>query len=194
MDPAEGRLPRFCSLWASPRCLGEVYVAPTALVVGDVTLGEQVSLWPYAVLRGDLNRIEIGAGTNLQEHVIVHLAEDRPCFIGEFVTVGHGAVLHACTVEREVLVGMRAIVLDGAVIGAQSIVGAGALVPQGMQVPPGSLVLGLPARVVRPLSDSERASLRNRALRYIELAQAHVARGWMRVGLGGQSLSRHAEI
>lgn len=183
MDSTETVRRPFPPLERPPRWQGTIYVAPTAVVLGDVTLGDSVSLWPYTVLRADLNRIEVGAGTNLQDHVVVHLADDRPCLVGEFVTVGHGAILHACVVERETLVGMRAVILDGAVIGEQSIVGAGAVVTEGMRIPPGSLVVGVPARVVRVLSEAERASLRGRALKYIELARAHAARGWMRTGL-----------
>lgn len=180
----------FGFLTRRPRWEDPVYASPTACVVGEVILGAEASLWPYTVLRADLNRIVIGRGTNLQDHVVVHLSAERPCEVGAYVTVGHGAVLHACTVEDEVLVGMRATILDGAVIGAQSIVGAQALVPPDMKVPPGSLVVGVPARVVRSLSAGERASLRPRALRYIELARAHVRHGWMRRGLPGAPCER----
>ncbi|NGO38063.1 gamma carbonic anhydrase family protein [Limisphaera ngatamarikiensis] len=173
----------WASLQCNPRWEDPIYVAPTALVLGEVHLGAEVNLWPYVVVRADLNRIVIGRGTNLQDHVVVHLSAEQPCEVGAYVTVGHGAVLHACRVEDEVLVGMRATILDGAVVGAQSIVGAQALVPQNMVVPPGSLVMGVPARVVRALTAEERNSLKPRALRYITLARAHAQRGWMRVGL-----------
>jgi len=112
---------------------------------------------------------------------MLHLSDDRPCVVGEYVTIGHGAILHACQVDSESLIGMHATVLDGAVVGAQSIVGAGALVREGFQVPPGSLVVGVPARVVRSLSEEERAGLRARALKYVALARAHAAQGHLRL-------------
>ncbi|MEJ5238237.1 gamma carbonic anhydrase family protein [Limisphaera sp. VF-2] len=178
MTEMPGRLE---SLSRTPRWLGPVYVAPSAVVLGEVILGEEVSLWPHTVLRADLNRIVVGRGTNLQDCCVLHLSEDRPCEVGSHVTVGHGAILHACRVEDECLIGMRATVLDGAVIGSQSIVGAGAVVKEGFQVPPGSLVVGVPARVVRSLTETERAGLRARALEYIELARAHAARGYLQL-------------
>src|SRR6266481_9979453 len=138
-----------------------VYIAAGAAVIGDVTLGDGSSVWYHAVLRGDSNRIVIGHHTNIQDCSVIHLAEELPCIIGNWVTVGHSAIIHACTVGDEVLVGMRATVLDGAVIGEQSLIGAGALVTQGTQVPPGSLVLGAPARVKRALSAEERAALKD---------------------------------
>ena len=122
------------------------YVAPGATVIGDVRIGPRVSVWPGCVLRGDINFIEIGEATNVQDGTIVHLADDYPVRIGKFVTIGHAAVIHACTIEDECLIGMRATILDGAVIGKNSIIGAQALVTQGMIVPPGSLVLGVPGQ------------------------------------------------
>lgn len=154
----------------SPKLGRDVFIARGAVVLGDVTLGDFSSVWYNAVLRGDFNRIEIGTGTNLQDTAVVHLAGDLPCVIGDYVTVGHGAVVHACTVANEVLVGMRSIILDGAQIGEQSIIGAGALVPQGFCVPPGSLVLGTPARIVRALTSEERAGLKAIAEKYIGTA------------------------
>jgi len=136
-------------------------------------LGPKVSIWHCAVLRGDINFIEIGQGTNIQDGAIVHVADERPCRIGRDVTVGHGAILHACTVEDECLIGMRATILDGAVIGTQSIVGAGAVVTQGTLIPPGSMVLGMPAKVVRALTTNERAGLKASAEKYVIVAEAH---------------------
>ena len=129
-----------------------VYLAKTAVVLGDVTLGDYASVWFGAVLRGDLNRIVVGANSNIQDNAVVHLADDFPCLIGAWVTVGHSAIVHACTIGDECLIGMGATILDGAEIGAQSIIGANALVTGGTKVPPGSLVLGSPAKVVRALT------------------------------------------
>ena len=143
-----------------------VYLARTAVVLGDVTIGAHSSVWYGAVLRGDINRIVIGHHTNIQDNAVLHLAGDFPCLVGNWVTVGHGAIVHACTVGDEVLVGMGAVILDGAVIGKQSIIGAKALVTQGMKIPPGSLVLGAPAKIVRQLTKKERAGLKWRAEHY----------------------------
>ncbi len=147
-----------------------VYLASSAVVLGDVTLGDRSSAWFGAVLRGDINRIVVGANSNIQDNAVVHLADDFPCVIGEWVTVGHSAVVHACTVGDECLIGMGAIILDGAVIGAQSIIGANAVVTGGMQIPTGSLVLGTPAKVVKSLSAEERANIKGWAQKYVENA------------------------
>jgi gamma-carbonic anhydrase len=147
-----------------------VYLAQGAVVLGDVTLGDHSSVWCNAVLRGDINRIVVGHHTNIQDNAVLHLADDFPCILGNYVTVGHGAIVHACTIGDEVLVGMGAVILDGAVIGAQSLIGAGALVTSGMQIPPGSQVLGSPAKVVRELSAPERAELRVLAEKYVRVA------------------------
>jgi carbonic anhydrase/acetyltransferase-like protein (isoleucine patch superfamily) len=165
------RLEKF--LGQPPRIDPAAYVAPQATVLGDVRLGPRVSVWPGCVLRGDINYIEVGEGTNIQDGTVVHLANDFPAIIGRFVTIGHLAVVHACVVEDECLIGMHATILDGAVIGAQSIIGAGALVTMGTRIPPGSLAVGAPARVVRPLTPEERAGLRASAEKYIQVASAH---------------------
>ncbi|TVR50508.1 MAG: gamma carbonic anhydrase family protein [Puniceicoccaceae bacterium] len=153
------------------------YVAPGAVIIGDVRLGPRTSVWPGAVLRGDINFIEVGEATNLQDGTLVHLADDFPVKIGRYVTVGHGAMLHACTIGNECLIGMRATILDGAVIGARSIIGAHSLVPPGMEVPPGSLVMGVPGKVARVLEPERQAGLRAWAEKYIKVAAAHRARG-----------------
>ena len=156
--------------------LGEgVFLAPSATVVGDVRLGAVASVWYGAVLRGDINFISIGEGTNLQDGVIGHLADDFPLEVGNYVTVGHGAVIHACVIEDECLIGMNATVLDGARIGRQSIVAAGTVVPQGMQVPEGSMVAGIPASTRKALSSERRKDLRKWAEKYVEVAKAHQA-------------------
>jgi carbonic anhydrase/acetyltransferase-like protein (isoleucine patch superfamily) len=151
-----------------PRVGKNVFIAKTATVIGDVTLGAHSSVWYGAVLRGDINYIRIGHHTNIQDNAVLHLADDFPCILGNWVTVGHGAIVHACKVGDEVLVGMGAVILDGAVIGKQSLIGAKALVTQGMKIPPGSLVLGAPAKVVRKLSKEERAGLKWWAEKYVE--------------------------
>jgi len=143
-----------------------VYIANTATIVGDVTLGEHSSVWYGAVLRGDINRIVVGHHTNIQDNAVLHLADDFPCIVGNHVTIGHSAIVHACTVGDDVLIGMGAVILDGAEIGAQSLIGAKALVKQGMKIPPGSLVVGMPARVVRALTDDEKKALRASAEKY----------------------------
>ena len=145
-----------------------VYIAQGAVVLGDVTLGHAASVWYHAVLRGDINRIVVGHHTNIQDNAVLHLADDFPCLVGNWVTVGHGAIVHACKVGDEVLVGMGAVILDGAVVGKQSIVGARALVKQGMKIPPSSLVVGAPARVVRKLTKQERAKLKWWAQKYVD--------------------------
>ena len=144
------------------------YIARSAVVIGDVTLGAHSSVWYHTVLRGDINRIVVGHHSNIQDNAVLHLADDFACIVGNWVTVGHGAIVHACTVGDETLVGMGAVILDGAVIGKQSLIGAKALVTQGMKIPPGSLVLGAPAKVVRKLSKEERAGLKWWAQKYVD--------------------------
>jgi carbonic anhydrase/acetyltransferase-like protein (isoleucine patch superfamily) len=152
----------------TPKLGKGVYLARTAVVFGDVTLGAHSSVWYGAVLRGDINRIVVGHHSNIQDNAVLHLADDLACLVGNWVTVGHGAIVHACTVGDEVLVGMGAMILDGAVIGKQSLIGAKALVTQGTKIPPGSLVLGAPAKVIRKLSKAERAGLKWWAQKYVD--------------------------
>ena len=150
-----------------PRLGKGVYIAKTAVVFGDVTIGANSSVWCCAVLRGDINRIVVGHHSNIQDNSVLHIADEYPCLVGNWVTVGHSAIVHACKVGDEVLVGMGAVILDGAVVGRQSIIGARALVTQGMKIPPGSLVLGSPAKVVRKLTPKERAGLKWWAKKYV---------------------------
>lgn len=146
------------------------------MVIGDVEIGPDSSLWYGTVVRGDVHEIRIGAGTNLQDQCIVHVTRGRfGTRIGDEVTVGHRAVVHGCTVEDGALIGIAAVVLDGARVGAEALVGAGALVPPGMEVPERTLVLGVPARVVRPLSADERELQRQRAREYVETARGHAS-------------------
>lgn len=150
-----------------------LFVAKNSTVVGDVTLGAQSSVFYGAVLRGDIARIVVGEGTNVQDNAVVHLADDLDTVIGTWCTIGHSAIIHACTIEDECLIGMGATVLDGARIGARSIVGANSLVPQRFTCPPGSMVYGSPAKVVRSLTADEQASLRLWAEKYVAVATAH---------------------
>jgi carbonic anhydrase/acetyltransferase-like protein (isoleucine patch superfamily) len=145
----------------------DVYLASTAVVLGDVTLGDHSSVWYGAVLRGDINRIVVGHHSNVQDNAVLHLADDFPCVVGNWVTIGHSAVVHACTIGDECLIGIGATVLDGAVIGEQSLVGAGAVVTPGTVIPPGSMVLGAPAKVKRALTPEERAGLKHWAEKYV---------------------------
>jgi Carbonic anhydrases/acetyltransferases, isoleucine patch superfamily len=165
MGKLESQLDTF--LRRQPRLGKNVYIARGAHVLGDVKLGDYASVWYGAVLRGDINRIVVGHHSNVQDNAVLHLADDYPCLVGNYVTIGHSAIVHACKVGDEVLVGMGAIILDGAVIGKQSLIGAKALVTQGMKIPPGSLVLGSPAKIVRRLSAEERAGLKHWATKYV---------------------------
>jgi carbonic anhydrase/acetyltransferase-like protein (isoleucine patch superfamily) len=149
------------------------FVAPTAVIMGDVTLGEESSVWYTAVLRGDMAPIRIGARTNIQDATIVHVDEGVPCTIGDRVGVGHRVILHGCTVADECLIGMGSILLNGCVIGTGSVIAAGAVVPEGMEVPPGSLVMGVPGRVVRPVDAELARRIAGTWAHYVEQAKAH---------------------
>jgi gamma-carbonic anhydrase len=179
MSDVESRLEKH--LRTQPSLGKGVYIVRQAVVIGDVTLGDFSSVWYHAVLRGDINRIVVGHHSNIQDNAVLHLADDFPCIIGNYVTIGHSAIVHACTVGDECLIGMGCTILDGAVIGEQSIVGANALVTQGTQVPPGSLMLGSPAKVVRSLSADQRASLKSWAQKYVDNA-AFCLRNGINVG------------
>jgi carbonic anhydrase/acetyltransferase-like protein (isoleucine patch superfamily) len=166
--PVEQQLDQF--LRQRPKLGRDVYLARTAVVLGDVTLGDCSSVWYNAVLRGDINRIVIGHHTNIQDNAVLHLADEFECIVGSWVTVGHGAIVHACTVGDECLIGMGAVVLDGAEIGRQCLIGAKALVTPGTVIPDGSLVMGAPAKVARELSPAERGQLRSWAEKYVRNA------------------------
>ena len=167
----EDRLEFF--LLKSPSLDKNVYVSNSASVIGDVRIGRNSSIWYGSVLRGDINYISIGESSNLQDGVIGHLSDDFPLIVGSFVTVGHGAILHACTIEDECLIGMGATILDGARIGTQSVIAAGTVVPVGMEVPPGSLVAGVPGKFKKALNDEERVKLRSWAEKYLVVKEAH---------------------
>ncbi|MRJ03219.1 MAG: gamma carbonic anhydrase family protein [Epsilonproteobacteria bacterium] len=165
-----------------PLCGPDVWIAPTATVIGDVKIGKESSIWFGAVVRGDVHSITIGERTNIQDLTMIHVThytkEDRsdgfPTVIGNDVTVGHRVMLHGCTIEDGSLIGMNATILDGAVIGRESIVGAGALVTGGKVFPPRSLILGSPARVVRELRDEEVEELYASARRYVEYMREYI--------------------
>lgn len=170
-------LRRFLMPDSSPVIHPSVFIARGATVVGDVRLEQDSSIWYGAVLRGDIHHIRVGAGSNIQDGSVVHVSDDYAAEIGERVTVGHRAVVHACRIGDETLVGMGAIVLDGAEIGARCVIGAGALVTKGAVIPEGSLVVGSPMRIVRALSDEERNANAALARKYIEVARRYIGLG-----------------
>ncbi len=149
------------------------FIAPGAVVVGDVSLGRDASVWYHTVIRGDSAPIRIGEETNIQDLSLVHVDWDAPCTIGRRVGVGHRVILHGCTVEDECLVGMGAVLLNRVRVGTGSVIGAGAVLPEGMEVPPGSLVLGVPARVVRPVDETLRRRIETTWRHYLQLAREH---------------------
>lgn len=153
----------------SPRLGARVFVAENATLVGAVELGDDASIWFGTVLRADVNPIRVGARTNIQDNCVVHVTNETwPTIIGDDVTIGHAAIVHGCTIGNGALIGMGSRVLDGAVVGEQALVGAGALVPEGMHVPPRTLVVGVPARVKRPLTDEELVRLVTSAKLYVQ--------------------------
>jgi carbonic anhydrase/acetyltransferase-like protein (isoleucine patch superfamily) len=158
------------------------FIAPGAIILGDVTLGQDSSVWYGAVLRGDMAPIVIGAQTNLQDGTIVHVDEGAPCTVGRRVGVGHRVILHGCTVEDDCLIGMGSILLNGVRIGAGSVVAAGAVVPEGMQVPTRSLVMGVPGRIVRSVDAALAERIESTWSHYVEQARAHRAGRFPRVG------------
>lgn len=156
-----------------PQVPPSAFVAEGACLIGDVTLGQEASVWFNAVLRGDINRIQVGDRSNIQDGVIIHVTHALPAVVGNDVTIGHQAVIHGCEVLDGCLIGMGAVVLDRARVGPHSLVAAGALVREGFVVPEGVLAAGVPARVVRPLTDDERASLLDSARHYVEYARSY---------------------
>jgi carbonic anhydrase/acetyltransferase-like protein (isoleucine patch superfamily) len=151
-----------------PRVHPSAFIDDSAQVIGDVEIGEESSVWMCVVIRGDVNRIRIGRRSNVQDGTIVHVMKDtHPTVIGDNVTIGHGAVVHGCTIEDRCLVGMGAILLNGVTVGSGSIVAAGTLLPEGMQVPPRSLVMGRPGKVRRTLSDADLDEIQMYADRYV---------------------------
>ncbi|MBM50778.1 MAG: gamma carbonic anhydrase family protein [Roseibacillus sp.] len=159
-----------------PQIEESVFVAASADLIGRVTIGEESSVWYNSTLRGDINEIVVGPRSNIQDGAVLHVESNRGCYIGELATVGHGAIVHACHVGDEVLVGMGATVLDGAIIGERSIIGANTLVTMNTEIPPGSLVLGSPGKVVRSLSEDEQAGVKVWAEKYVENRRKFLAR------------------
>jgi len=169
-------------LQRKPKLGKGVYIAKGAVVLGDVTIGDYSSVWYNSVLRGDINRIVIGHHTNIQDGSILHLSDDFACILGNYVTIGHAAIVHACKIGDEVLVGMGATLLDGAIIGEQSLIGARALVTPDTKIPPGSFVLGAPAKVVRQLTAKERRNLKSWAQKYVAYSSYCLQH---HIGIGG---------
>ena len=158
-----------------PRLGKNVYVSENAMVIGDVTLGDEVNIWFGAVLRGDMHYIKIGNRTNIQDNSVVHVTTRvSPTNIGSGVTVGHGAIIHGCTIEDDCLIGMGAILMDDAIIGEGSLIGAGALIPPNMIIPENSLVVGSPGKIVRQVKDFEREMILERPQEYIDLASIYL--------------------
>ena len=150
-----------------------LFVAPNSTVIGGITAGADTGIWYGAVIRADKDRISIGDRSNIQDNCVVHTSSGYPVLIGDDVSVGHGAILHGCTIQDRVLIGMGAIVLNGAVIGAESIIGAGALITEGKEIPPRSLVIGIPGKIIRQVSEEEVAGIIQNALSYMGLAREH---------------------
>jgi len=160
----------------TPKIAASAYIDPAAVIIGDVTIGEDSSVWPCVVIRGDVNFIRIGARTNIQDGSVLHVMRDtHPLILGDNVNIGHGAILHGCTIESRCLIGMGAIILNGAKIGAGSIVAAGTLVPEGTDVPFGSLFMGHPGKFRRALTAADQESIDAYAQRYVEYSAAYKA-------------------
>jgi carbonic anhydrase/acetyltransferase-like protein (isoleucine patch superfamily) len=174
IDQVRQQLDRF--LGTNPVLASDVFIAPNATVLGAVTIGSESSVWFQSVIRADINKIHIGSGTNIQDGSILHVADRYGLAIGNQVSCGHRAILHACAIRDRVLVGMNAVVMDGAEVGAGSIIGAGALVTKGTRIPPGSLVLGSPAKVVRSLTVGEQTGIEELAAKYVSVARYYLER------------------
>jgi carbonic anhydrase/acetyltransferase-like protein (isoleucine patch superfamily) len=159
-----------------PQIAASAYIDPQAILIGDIVVGEHSSVWPGVVIRGDVNYIRIGSRTNLQDGSICHVMRDtHPLILGDNVTIGHGVVLHGCTIESRCLIGMGSIILNGGKIGTGSIVAAGTLVPEGTDVPPGSLFMGHPGKFRRALTADDQSSIDDYAQRYVEYKDSYRA-------------------
>lgn len=162
-----------------PRKGKDVYIAPSADIIGEVELADDSSIWFNVVLRGDVEKIVIGRGSNVQDGTVIHTTLDKyPTIIGDYVTIGHNAMLHGCRINNNVLIGIGAIVLDDSEIGENSIVAAGSLVPPGKKFPPCSLIMGSPAKVVKTLDDNDIAGIKNYADRYIAYKKMYLENGY----------------
>jgi carbonic anhydrase/acetyltransferase-like protein (isoleucine patch superfamily) len=149
------------------------FIAPTAAVMGDVTVGENASLWYHTVVRGDMAPIIIGSDSNIQDGTVVHVDEEVPCTVGQRVAVGHRVILHGCTVADDCLIGMGSVLLNGVTVGAGSVIAAGAVIPEGMQIPPKSLVMGVPGRIIRAVDPALAERVKETWSHYVEEARAH---------------------
>ena len=159
----------------NPQLGRDVYISESAAVIGDVTLDDEVNIWFGAVLRGDMHYIRVGSRSNIQDNAVVHVTTAvSPTTIGNNVTVGHGAIIHGCTIEDNCMIGMGSVVMDDPVVGEGSLIGAGALVPPNMKIPPKSLVVGMPGKIVREVSDEEFQMIIDRPQEYIDLAAQYL--------------------
>ena len=156
-----------------PKIAASAYIDQSAQVIGDVVVGERSSIWPNVTARGDVNAIRIGNESNIQDNSVLHCDAGFPLLIGDRVTAGHQVMLHGCTIEDECLIGIAAVVLNGAKIGRGSVIAAGAVVPEGAEIPPLSMVMGVPAKVKRPVTEEERERFRLNAEHYVELARTY---------------------
>lgn len=158
---------------STPKVAPSAYVDPSAQIIGDVWVGERSSIWPCAALRGDVGAIRVGDDANIQDCSVLHQDEGFPMIVGDRVTVGHSVTLHGCIVEDDCVIGIGSTILNGARVGAGSVIGAGALVPEGMQVPAGSVVMGVPGKVRREVSEGERARFAEGVKHYVEKARIY---------------------
>lgn len=159
-------MPIFSYQGIEPLIDNTCFLASGSQVIGDVTLAKHSSVWYQTVIRGDVNKIIIGEYTNIQDNCTLHVADEHSCIVGNYVTVGHGAILHGCTVQDNCLIGMGAIVLNGAVIGENSIIGAGSLITENKIIPPNSLIVGSPGRMIRSVTESEKETIISSAMEY----------------------------
>ena len=158
-----------------PQINQKAFVTGDTIIIGDFSMGEYSSLWYGTIARADVNRISIGSYTNIQDGCLIHCSRDFPTIVGDYVSVGHGAILHGCKIGSGCLIGIGAVIMDGAEIGEYSIVGARTLITQGTRIGPGSVVIGSPGKIVRRITESEKEAIKNRAFRYVELAKEHTA-------------------
>ena len=159
----------------SPKIHDNCYISETASVIGDVTLSEDVNIWFGSVLRGDMNFIRVGSGTNIQDNTTIHVTtKTAPTEVGSGVTIGHNAIIHGCKIEDNCLIGMGSIIMDQVIIGNGTLIGAGSVVPQKMIIPPNSVVMGLPAKIIRKITKQERQEILERSKQYIELSKKYM--------------------
>ena len=157
-----------------PSIAASAFIAEGVQIIGGVEIGDNASVLFNSVLRGDINDVRVGACSNIQDNSTLHVADEWPCIVGEYVTVGHGVNLHGCVIEDEVVVGMGAVVMNGVVVGYQSVVGAGAVIPPNTQIPPRSLVVGVPAKVTKKLSESDAAGNKYWAEKYVRVTRKYL--------------------